>query len=77
MPSGFMRNGPWPSLPDPFAALPPVNITVGQTAPPSPPEESAASKIAWAILLGAVPSIIAGVVLYYVTREKKPEGATQ
>jgi uncharacterized protein involved in exopolysaccharide biosynthesis len=69
MPGGFLHNNGWPVLPDPFSALPPVNVTVG--AQPAPPPESAASKIMWAILLGAVPSILAGLVLYYATREKK------
>jgi len=67
---GVLRNTPWP-LPE----IPGVTITVGDTQPepPAPPKEDAWKDWAIAIALGAIPPIIAGVAVHYLTKPKEPE----
>jgi hypothetical protein len=62
---------PWPDCWQQF--VPPVSVGVSVGQQPAPKEERSAGDIVWAVLLGATPVIIAGVVVHYLTREKPPK----
>lgn len=63
---GVVRNLPWD-----IGGIPPVNVSLGEQKPP--PETPSAGKIFWTIVLGASPVIVAGVIVWLITRPKPGE----